>query len=125
MNASAGKSGKTIASNIREEYVAAKSTHARQLDQSRQAAKASLAARRQQSQRKQAAREARAGDAVAEGGAAAAAFQPAASAALLPGGTPSQGIVMQGSMTAYGDEEGDISGSEASELSYESEDIEL
>ena len=61
----------------------------------------------------------------AEGGATAAAVQSAASAALLPGGEPSRSIVMQGSMTAYGDEEGDTSGSEASELSYESEDAEL
>ena len=102
-------------SDLREEYVAANSAHARQLSQCRQAAKARNEARRQ---KKQVAREARAAGASAEGGAAAVA-QPTASA-LVPDGGSSRDSVVQGSMTAYGDEEGDSSGSEASELSFES-----
>ena len=79
---------------IREEYLAAKSAHARQLDQSRQAARARLENRRRKQAERKAAREK--------------AARRAASGAA--------GAVV-GSMTEYPDD----SDSDVSELSYESD----
>ena len=100
LRAESGESEGMIVSNIREEYVAAKSTHARQLDQSRQAARARLEARRRKRQTSR--------GTLSSG-------EVVRPAQQVPGREPATGV--QGSMTAYGDE-GD---SDASELSYESE----